>query len=239
MARLRGSQLRDHTVGYRQTNVVFKEKVKAVATADVAEFNTALPTLVDGIAVWSGGDRILLAGQATASQNGIWVVAAGAWTRAGDMPTGFAASGTGVLVEQGTLYADTAWICSVNSGSDVVGSNDLSFIQDVPSGVNSKMTKLDVNQAPSVTSGDESPTGINITDTPANDSYPQVFVNGILYTVGDGVKTTDCYFSSDGGVTARSIEAIVAGDELIWNGAIAEFELAVTDSVSLIYPILV
>ena len=90
-------------------------------------------------------------------------------------------------------------------------------------------------QNPSATSGDESTTGLTISNTPANDSHVLVFVNGASVEVGDGVKTVDCYFSSDGGTTARTIANITSGDTLYWNGVIAGFDLAATDVVEFDY----
>jgi hypothetical protein len=45
--------------------------------------------VVDGVATVAG-NRVLLANQAAPAQNGIWVVAAGAWTRPGDWASGSA-----------------------------------------------------------------------------------------------------------------------------------------------------
>lgn len=84
------------------------------------------------------------------------------------------------------------------------------------------------------TSGNEQDTGLNITKSPAG-GYVVVKVNGISYEVGDGVKTKDCFFSSDGGTTARFIASIAAGDDLIWNGTVAGFDLATTDEIDLEY----
>lgn len=56
--------------------------------------------------------------------------------------------------------------------------------------------------------------------------------------VGDGTKVAvDCYFSADGGVTARLLRNVVAGDLLYWNGSVAGFQLAATDRVSLFFPV--
>jgi hypothetical protein len=74
----------------------------------------------------------------------------------------------------------------------------------------------------------------------ANGNYVLVRVNGIGYTVGNATRTAvDCYFSGDGGATARAFSAIVATDLLYWNGSIAGFQLAVTDKVDFIYNIAV
>ncbi len=78
----------------------------------------------------------------------------------------------------------------------------------------------------SVTTADNQlATVTTIVSTPDSDSYVEVLVGGIMVEVGDGVKTKDCYFSDDGGTTARAIEDIAAGDELFWNGSIAGYEL--------------
>lgn len=70
----------------------------------------------------------------------------------------------------------------------------------------------------------------------ANGAYVAVRVNGIGYQVGDGVRTKDCYFSGDGGGTARAFGAIVATDKLYWNGSIAGFQLAAaTDIIDFIF----
>ena len=74
-----------------------------------------------------------------------------------------------------------------------------------------------------------------ITATPASGSYVEIKVNGQQQELGDGVRTKDCYFSSDGGASARSIAAIQAGDLLVWVGSVAGFQLAITDKVSFFY----
>jgi hypothetical protein len=66
--------------------------------------------------------------------------------------------------------------------------------------------------------------------------YPFVFVNGAMQALGG--LTADCYFSADGGVTARTLGSagtIAAGDHLYWNGSIAGFQLAATDVVTFDY----
>jgi hypothetical protein len=75
------------------------------------------------------GDRILLNAQSTPSENGIYVVTAGAAVRAGDLPDAAAALSVFVFVEEGTAYKDTGWVCTADRGADVVGTNDLSFTQ--------------------------------------------------------------------------------------------------------------
>ena len=98
------------------------------------------------------------------------------------------------------------------------------------------LDKTDKNQVSAVTSGDGSTTGLTITSTPLSDSWVGVFINGVgPYELGDGVKTKACYFSSDGGTTAKTIATIAAGDILYWNGATVGFELDASDEISFVY----
>ena len=92
---------------------------------------TGLPT-VDST-TFTAGLVILLAGQTTASQNGLWTVNAGAWTR----PTNWAAASTQqstmFLIEQGTIYHDSKWIMMTDN---VVIDTTATTIQQDLSGVN-------------------------------------------------------------------------------------------------------
>src|SRR5689334_6764973 len=72
--------------------------VRAASTANLTLSGTQT---VDGVAL-SAGDRILVKNQSTASQNGIYVVAAGAWSRATDMDIWAEVPGSFVSVQEGT-----------------------------------------------------------------------------------------------------------------------------------------
>jgi hypothetical protein len=74
-------------------------------------------------------------------------------------------------------------------------------------------------------------TGLTIAATPAGDGYVHVILNGVVYRVGDGVKTGDFYYTNDSGVTARAISAIASGDEL-FVGSDLGFAVESTDVVS-------
>lgn len=82
-------------------------------------------------------------------------------------------------------------------------------------------------------------TGLTLSYTPNDYSRVSIFVNGQLQYLGNGVtaSTTDCYFSADGGTTAKTITNLVAGDQLYWNGGVnnAGFRLTTTDRVDIVY----
>ena len=71
------------------------------------------------------GDRVLVAAQTAGIDNGIYVVAAGAWTRSLDYAAGSAALGAYVFVDKGT-YTHTGWECSTVGN---VGAVALTFVQ--------------------------------------------------------------------------------------------------------------
>lgn len=87
------------------------------------------------------------------------------------------------------------------------------------------------------TNGNGSATGVYITYSPYYDSYVMVEVNGISVEVGNNKMTAPVYFSGNNGISAVEIEAIRAGDQLIWNGKIAGFELELGDDINLIYEV--
>jgi len=103
-----------------------KASVRLLSDANIASLS-GTPT-IDGVSTVAG-DRVLLTAQSTATQNGIWTVAAGAWSRPADFANGSSAAGAFAFVEEGTSYADTGWVCSTNAPNDVVGTDNLSFVQ--------------------------------------------------------------------------------------------------------------
>ena len=107
-----------------------KDSVVATTTAN-GTLSTAFANgqSIDGVTLQTG-DRILIKHQTTASQNGIYnVQASGAPSRATDMATGANAAGAFVFVEQGTVNAENGFTCTSDTGSAVVGTNNLTFAQ--------------------------------------------------------------------------------------------------------------
>lgn len=76
-----------------------KGSALAVSTTNVAVTGTQT---IDGVAL-SAGDRVLLTGQTTVAENGLWIVAGGAWTRPTDYDSaGDVSEGAYVFIEEGT-----------------------------------------------------------------------------------------------------------------------------------------
>ena len=92
----------------------FKNSVKAATTANITLSGTQT---IDGVSV-SSTNRVLVKDQTTASQNGIYAVAAGAWTRTTDADaSGEISDGTLVPIESGALNGDTLWLCTATSAT--------------------------------------------------------------------------------------------------------------------------
>ena len=102
------------------------------------------------------------------------------------------------------------------------------------------ISRLDKNYIMSYnTSGDGQFTGLTISATPVEGCYVAVFVNGQEFDVGDGATTSvSCYFSNDGGVTARNFTSpnkVQIGDGLYWNNLYSGTDLYTSWRISLYY----
>ena len=101
-----------------------KESVKVATTENIA-LSGAMT--IDGVAV-SAGDRVLVKNQTNAAENGIYVVADEAWSRAIDATDGKVSPGMFTFVEEGTLNANSGYVLATD-GEIVVGTTELSFSQ--------------------------------------------------------------------------------------------------------------
>lgn len=111
-----------------KTGLDIKDSVRAASTANIATLSGTLT--VDGVALIAD-DRVLVKDQSTGSQNGIYVVAAGAWTRAIDFdntPGTEVTAGAFTFVEEGTTNADSGWVLTTN-GTITIGTTALTFAQ--------------------------------------------------------------------------------------------------------------
>lgn len=89
-----------------------KDSVRAATTANITLSGAQT---IDGVAVVAG-DRVLVKDQTTGSANGIYVVAAGAWTRAADASISAEVTpGMFVFVEEGTANGDNGYVLTTNA----------------------------------------------------------------------------------------------------------------------------
>ena len=107
-----------------------KDSVRA-ATTENGTLGTAFANgqAIDGVTL-ATNDRILIKDQSTASENGIYIVqASGAPARAADLAASSSAAGVFVFVEEGTINADSGFVCTSNANADTVGTHSLAFSQ--------------------------------------------------------------------------------------------------------------
>jgi hypothetical protein len=117
------------------TDIANKQYVDAVAAGlswkmPVAVATTISITLsglqeIDGYTTLAG-DRVLVKNQATASQNGIYVAAAGAWARSADANTWDELVSAITFVEYGTLQKSSAFYCTAQPGG-TLGVTDINW----------------------------------------------------------------------------------------------------------------
>lgn len=81
---------------------------------------------IDG--VLTSASRILVKDQSSPAQNGIYVTAAGAWSRSIDMSTWAEVPAAAVFVESGTVNADLGFVCTAQPGG-TLGTTAINFVQ--------------------------------------------------------------------------------------------------------------
>ena len=101
----------------------WKESVKVATTGNIT---LSGEQTIDGVT--TSGSRVLVKNQTSGSQNGIYVSASGAWSRAADMDASAEFAGSAVFVREGSTFADTGFICT-NDADPNVGTDAINFTQ--------------------------------------------------------------------------------------------------------------
>lgn len=107
-------------------NIGIKKEVRAASTANIATLEDEIT--VDGVSL-SAGDRVLVKDQTDPTENGIYVVVAGAnpWTRALDADElGEVFGGEVVFVSEGTANGGSGWI-NTTTGAITPGTTAQTF----------------------------------------------------------------------------------------------------------------
>lgn len=131
------------------------------------------------------------------------------------------------VTNSGLTFSGNSLILSVDNTS--IGINTSGQLY-VTSGSSVPIYQI---QSATSTSGNFQFTGITLSVLPSDYSRIQIFVNGQLQNLGDGVTTEDCYFWN--GSSAVSLSNLIAGDQLYWNGIISGFDLDTTDTIQVVY----
>lgn len=104
---------------------------------------------IDGVV--TSGSRVLVKNQTLPAQNGIYVSAAGAWSRATDCDTAAELGYAFVYVSSGTTQSDTSWVQTVAASAITLGTTSLVWGQAAgraaPAGIASDPLMMDVQRA--------------------------------------------------------------------------------------------
>lgn len=177
------------TKGYVDTqignlNSLFDSKgsCRAATTGNIDLSNPGTDTF-DGVTL-SATERLLVRAQSTASQNGIYAfdTSSTALTRVSDMDAWAEVPGALVIIEEGTTYADSIWLCTNNAGG-TLGSTSIAFTQLTISGGLTNSNFADKESPSGSING--SNTAFTLTNSPVAGSE-HVYLNGLLQLSGGG-----------------------------------------------------
>jgi len=221
-----------------------KNSCVAATTANIT-ISTALNDgdTLDGVSL-STNDRVLVKDQSTASQNGIYVVGASP-ARAADLAAGDNAAGFFTFVEQGTVNADNGFVCTSDSGSAVVGTNNLTIAQFSGAGQITAGDGLD--KSGNTLSVDLKANGglviesteiaIDLAASSITGTLPVTKLTSLTSTVTelnvlDGITSTTTELNlMDGGTSATST-TLAAADRFVCNDAGTMKQVALSDLVT-------
>lgn len=187
----------------------FKAPVRAATTFNITLSGTQV---IDGVSVVAG-DRALVKDQTTASQNSIYVVSSGGWSRAADFSTDAdVAAGLVVFVEEGTHNADSGWVLATDEPI-TLGTTALTFapLTDVGRGafkapvrvattLNITLNGLQTIDGISVVAGDR----VLVKDqTTASQNS--------IYTAASGAWARATDFDTDADITSGIVAAVQEG----------------------------
>ena len=197
-----------------------KQSVRAATTANITLSNTQT---IDGVALVVG-DRVLVKNQTTASENGVYVVANGAWSRAADFDEPMeVTAGVFFFVEEGTVAADSGFVVTTNNPI-VLGTDALNFVQFsgagqivAGSGLSKSGNELTVNVANGI---EISSDNVQLASTVAGNGL--TFNSGVIAVGGTADRITvsadaiDIAATYVGQNTITTLGTITTGT---WNGA--------------------
>ena len=132
-------------------DIDYKQATRVITVSNVTLVGGA-PSQVDSVNL-AEDDRVLVSGQSTASQNGLYFVSAvgtgadGTWVRTSDgNENGEIQAGMIVMVTEGTVYHDTQWKLTTNDPI-VIGTTALTFVINILSQIGGSNTQIQYNNA--------------------------------------------------------------------------------------------
>ena len=213
-------------------DIDYKQATRAVTTTNIT-LSGGAPSLVDGVTL-SHNDRVLVTGQTTASQNGIYYVTTlgsgsnGTWSRSTDSnQTGELLAGTIIMVTEGIVYADTQWKL-ITDNPIVIGTTALTFTQNyMANSISGGTSNVVVNSNANVTISSAGTANVlTISNTGA-------YFSGVVSATGN---ITGSYILGNGaflsGLPATYSNANVANYLPIFSGNITAGNISATGNIT-------
>ena len=208
------------TKGYVDANsqgLDIKASVRLATTGNKAL--TGL-TAVDSVTPIAG-DRILVKAQTTASENGIYVAASGAWTRAEDAVQDKITGGSFTFVEEGTTWHDTGWVVSTDNPI-TVGTTSITWVQFSSAGTTTvnvalSLTGTEINvKYDTTTLAVSGSNELKVADSAAFVTPNIGAATGSSLNIGTGTITAgNVSVGTDGNVTLSGTNSQVSGANLV------------------------
>lgn len=217
--------------------MTWRPPVRVATTANITLSGTQT---IDGVAL-SVGDRVLVKDQSTASQNGVYVVASSAWSRATDADSWAELVSQCVAVSEGTVQSEKFYICAVNTGGTLgvtsISWYGISIVQPIGNNAvgNAQLSDMSANTVKvrsASSSGDPSDLALSANQVLGRGSTGDIAalsfgagltVSGTTITGGKTyvapVPTTSGTYVEISGIPAGTKEIVVTLDNVSTSGA--------------------
>ena len=216
LTRPRAHQLQD--IDYKQTS-------RAITTTNIT-LSGGAPATVDGVSL-ALNDRVLVTGQSTGSENGIYSVTTvgagsnGTWARSSDADgAGELNAGSITMVTEGTTYADTQWKLTTDDPI-TIGSTALTFVRN---GAAAYGTFAVAGQN-------------SIVADAVGDTLTIVAGTNLALTTNDGTDTLTITPSLTPAVTTLNATGNITGGNLITAGSITLNQLSLNSDLTTVSPL--
>lgn len=185
-----------------------KGSVRVATTENITLSGTQT---IDGVSL-SAGDRVLVKDQSTGSENGIYVVAAGAWSRADDANSNDdVTAGLFTFVTEGSSYADTGWVLSTND-TITLDTTALTFTQFSGAGQYSGGDGLTLTGTTFAVGGTTDRITVNADSVDISANYVGQSSITTVGTISSGTWNGDTVEVTYGGTGATSLTGYISGN---------------------------
>ena len=226
------------TSDFIYTNIPAKRPVRAVITSNITVAAGIPSNVVDGVSL-DPGNRILLTGQSSQPENGIYtffVVDTELFRPDDGNSTGDIRAGTTVYVQEGTLHAKSFWV-QTNEDTIAIGSTDIQFEKmaqyrgtagtyttlvvdnwgQVTSGTHQNFAQYDATNTWTASQNDTNAAGWQLTTGATSSTAPTLIPNRGSTTTGIGSQASGNLSLIASGtetirVTSTYLSAVVGND---------------------------